>query len=336
MNHPIDIVIPWVSGEDPAWREQYRASVSDRYPSGNTGSIRFENWGNLHLLFRAIETFMPWFHKIFLVTCGEVPAFLDPQHPKLRIVSHREYIPAEYLPTFNSNTIEMNLHRIEDLGDNFILFNDDLFPLRYIPETYYFQDDVPCDEVFESVIVPVDGIGRLYGNALTANDVRIVNRNFEKLAVVSQHHDKWFSKVYGKEALERNRTLSYWHHFTGFKNPHMANAYQKHHLQELWEKEHDLLDIASRNQFRYYTDISHIALRYWQLCKGDFVPRKALGEKFSITMENYQDAAHLIETQATQMISISEVCTPEEFVMIRERINRALQSILPDASSFER
>ena len=35
--------------------------------------------------------------------------------PKLKLVSHKDYIPAEYLPTFNSNVIELWLHKIPEL-----------------------------------------------------------------------------------------------------------------------------------------------------------------------------------------------------------------------------
>ena len=130
-NTPIDIVIPWVDGADPDWnnlRKQY-----DNYGKGICGAnteIRYQSWDNLYLWFRAIEKCMPWVHKIFFITYGHIPAFLDIHSSKLRIVRHEEYIPKEYLPTFNSNTIEMNLHRINELSENFILFNDDLFPLQ--------------------------------------------------------------------------------------------------------------------------------------------------------------------------------------------------------------
>ena len=54
-------------------------------------------------------------------------------YPTIEVeVKTEEFIPKEYLPTFNSNVIEMNLHRIENLSEKFILFNDDLFILRKI------------------------------------------------------------------------------------------------------------------------------------------------------------------------------------------------------------
>ena len=153
MNGPIDIVVTWVDEKDPGWLAEKKRCLERRgAEAGSDSNIRFESWDNLQYWFRAIEKFMPWFHQIILITCGQIPEFLKVSHPKLRIIKHSDYIPEEYLPTFNSNTIEMNVHRIQQLSENFILFNDDLFPLRPIEETYYFKDDQVCDEAVENII----------------------------------------------------------------------------------------------------------------------------------------------------------------------------------------
>jgi hypothetical protein len=82
------------------------------------------------------------------VTCGQKPEWLDDGNPRLRMVNHADYIPAECLPTFQSNTIELNLHRIPDLSERFVLFNDDLFLLRPVPPEFFFRKGlpvIPCD-----------------------------------------------------------------------------------------------------------------------------------------------------------------------------------------------
>ena len=151
MNQPIDIVIPWVDENDDKW-QAVKNSFSGDNENFETSNVRFQSWDNLHLWFRAIEECMPWVNRIFLITCGQVPNFLNKNNGKLKLVYHEEYIPKEYLPTFNSNTIEMNVHRIKDLSENFILFSDDVFPLKPIPEEYYFKNNVVCDEAVENII----------------------------------------------------------------------------------------------------------------------------------------------------------------------------------------
>ena len=202
---PIDLVLPWVDGSDPAWRAE-----KNRYDTDHTVSdVRFESWDNLQYVFRGIEKFMPWVHHVFFVTWGHLPDWLDTSCERLRIVRHSDYIPARYLPTFNSNVIEMNYFRIADLSENFILFNDDLFPLQPIPESYYFQNDLPCEEAVEThFILKADKGMDLQMNYACVNNMVLLNRHFDKRQVVQANYDKWFAPVYGKR-LEQNQNLQY-------------------------------------------------------------------------------------------------------------------------------
>lgn len=337
MNDPIDIVVPWVDGSDPVWckvkNECMRNKEIDLKANSN---IRWQDWENLQYWFRAVEKFMPWVHKIFFVTWGHFPAFLDTQNPKLEIVRHEEYIPKKYLPTFNANTIEMNVHRISSLSENFLYFNDDVIPLQPIKETYYFKGNVVCDEAVESPIMPVD-IGDIsrWSCALKVNDILFINRHFKKRDVQKKSFWKWFYLGYG-ELLKRNIGLHYWYNFAGFHDPHMASAMKKSTLKYLWEIEPDTLDAASFNKFRGENDVNQYLIRYWQLCTGNFVPRRTLGKPYLVTIRNYKSVASDIAEQKYRMISLNEDCTSEEFEIIKAEINSAFEKILPDKSSFEK
>lgn len=339
MNEPIDIIIPWVDGNNPEWRETKNKylGISGADINANS-SARYESWDNLYLLFRGIERFMPWVHKVFLVICGreQIPEFLNTGHPKLRIVTHEEYIPEEYLPTFNSNTIEMNYFRIEDLSENFVLFNDDMFPTGKIDETYYFQDNRVCEEAVEMPIMPVD-IGQItrYSLMVKANNMVFINRHFNKREVQKKNPEKWFYEGYG-DLLQRTEGLRYWNHFVGFHDRHMPVAIKKSTLRHLWDIEPEMLHAASKNRFRDYTDVSQYIIRYWQICEGDFLPRRTMGEPYWVTGDNFMEVAKNIADQPHQMICLMEDCTPEEFTVIRDEINRALEKVLPGKSSFEK
>ena len=51
MNEKIDLVLPWVDGNDPDWCQE-----RDSYFSGNAvEETRYEPWDNLQYIFRAIE-----------------------------------------------------------------------------------------------------------------------------------------------------------------------------------------------------------------------------------------------------------------------------------------
>ena len=99
-NNSIDFIMTWVDGNDPAWRSE-RKQFADA--SGLSSDARFRDWNLLRYWFRAVEKYAPWVRKIHFVTWGHLPAWLDTGNPKLHIVKHADFIPSEYLPTFNSH-----------------------------------------------------------------------------------------------------------------------------------------------------------------------------------------------------------------------------------------
>lgn len=337
MSDKVDIIIPWVDGSDLDWlKQKEETSKKYNFDLKANSNVRYESWNNLQYIFRAIENYMPWVNHVFLVTCGHLPNFINIDYPKLKIIKHSDYIPEEYLPTFNSNVIELNYFRIPELSDNFILFNDDCFPLKPIPKEYYFRNNIPCDEAVESPIVPVD-VGDIsqHANHCKANNILFINRHFNKRDVQKKNWDKWYYEGYG-ELLERNRRLNYWNNFIGFHDYHMPVPLKKSTLQYLWSIEETQLDKVSHNQFRASTDLSQSIVRYWNLCTGNFVPRKSIGIPYIVTMDNYKEVAEAIRARKSQMICLSENCTSEEFIIIRDEINSALQSILPNKCAFEK
>jgi len=333
LNHAIDIVIPWVDEKDSDWQKRkYKCEASASDASHN---VRFQSWDNLHLWFRAIEECMPWFNRVFLITCGQIPEFLDVDNERLVFVNHEDYIPDEYLPTFNSNTIEMNLHRISNLSENFILFSDDVFPIEYIPEDYYFQNDVVCDEAVENIISTGSFTKGLHEQRYAqVNNMFIINKYFKKREVQEKNWDKWYCDDYG-DRLERTKACSYWYDFPGFYDPHMANPLKKSTLEKLWELEPDALDAGSRDRFRGSADVTQYLIRYWQLCDGDFIPRRTQGKVFFPTIETYNEVVDAINNRLYPMISFNENCNSEEFEIMKGAINNALEQRFPNKSSFE-
>lgn len=337
-NGPIDVVIPWVDGADPEWnklRQQYLIGIEE--VQKNSASItRFESWDNLRYVFRGIEKNMPWVNKIFFVTCGHLPSFLNLKCPKLCIVNHKDYIPEKYLPTFNSNTIEINYHRIKELSENFILFNDDLFPLQPIKESYYFKNNCVCDEAVERALCPhtqeLDSHVNMYR---AVNMMIIINKYFHKRDVQRKNWWKWYNPMYGKR-LMRTIALSHYYDFDYFSIPHMAVAMKKSVIKKIWELEPEIMDLSSQNKFRNYSDISQYLFRFWKLCEGDFYPRRTKGLYVNITDENCKKIAEIIRGRKQQMIALNEEDELKDFENVRNVINQALSEIYPVKSSFEK
>lgn len=337
MTDKIDIVIPWVDGGDPDWQREKNKWYSRLNPDKESNSNnRYQNWDNLKYWFRAVEKYLPWHNNIYFLTWGHTPDFLRLDHPQIKVIRHEDYIPKEYLPTFNVNTIELNLHRIQGLSDKFIYFNDDTFPLETIREDYYFQEGTPCDEAIETPIIPMlFGEIAKYTWNMRALDISIINRHFCKRSVQKIYREKWFNDCYG-ELLNRNKSLSYWDNFVGFRDPHVPIAFDKASFEKVWNAEYDILDRTCQAKFRDFSCVNQWLVRYWRLCEGEFVPRRTLGKSYTVTFENYKEIASIIRNQSQQMICINEDCSPEEFHIIKKEINSAFDILLPEKSSFEK
>jgi len=128
---PIDLVYTWVDSAEP----DFAAVLSQYLPPGaaETRDIvapsRFACHEELRYSLRSAEYFAPWIKHIYIVTNGQVPRWLAP-HPKVSVVSHEDILESEYLPTFNSHVIESALHRIPNLSEHYLYFNDDVMLLR--------------------------------------------------------------------------------------------------------------------------------------------------------------------------------------------------------------
>ena len=131
----MDAVITYVDGRDPLWRADY-----EKFVGKPLLEKRFRDWGTLKFLLRGIESCMPFVRNVFLVVSSDsqVPDWADVGN--LRVVRHRDIIPEELLPVFNSCAIEMFLHRIPGLAEEFLYFNDDMFPLLPCESTDFFRD----------------------------------------------------------------------------------------------------------------------------------------------------------------------------------------------------
>ena len=178
----IDFVILWVDGSDEAWLKE-KEKYSPETVSYGSGKNRFRDFDNLQYWFRGVEKYAPWVNYVYFVTWGHLPVWLNTDHPKLKVIKHTDYMPDKYLPTFNSNAIELTLNRLSELSEHFVLFNDDMFLISPTKPEDFFVNGVPCDEMLERVIRVS---GKRYSIAHThVNNMCIINDHFRKKEMVS-------------------------------------------------------------------------------------------------------------------------------------------------------
>ena len=332
MNETIDYVITWVDGNDPVWRKErdYYAALEHR--EIDNGDSKYRDWGTLRFLFRGIEKFTPWVNRIFFVTCGHLPEWLDTSNPKLKVVTHREFIPAEYLPTFNSNVIEFYFDRIEGLSEHFVYFNDDMFLLDNITPDRFFRNGLPCDKAAMSSLENRDG---MFGSSVFLANY-LVNKHIDKKAAVRNHFFKWYNPLFPKTAIHN---LFFYRHprFPGFYTHHLPQGYLKQTYRDVWN--HCEIDIVrtSHSKFRSYGDIAPWLLKFWQLASGSFAPYDVDkdGKCIYVDDESILQTVDFIIHRRKKMTCLNDSENIRHFEEDKDLLLTALNTILPEKCSFE-
>lgn len=342
-NGPIDIVIPWVDGSDAAWLEEKRkydmTCVDDSSNSVNSAQ-RFRDWGLMRYWFRGVERYMPWVNKIFFVTWGHVPEWLNTDNEKLVIVNHKDYLPDEYLPTYNSSVIEMNFHRIKDLSENFILFNDDFFVIAPAKEEMFFKNDLPCDMLLSEIMYNYD-VSCVFRHVVF-NDLGIINKHFGMKHREMRNFIKWVNPAYGCRNMLTNLNKLYFKRIVGFKDQHLPVSHKKSVFKKLWELEGENLDRACHNRFRTPMDFNHWLIRYWNLVTGEFEPINTndLGVYTQFDDSHSVDLiCDRIKSKEKPLLVINDTIdsTDEDcFLECQKKIIMAFEAILPDKCSYEK
>ena len=140
----IDVVITWVGSNDPvldAKRAQYMQGDASLQAEDIAGVTRYAERGEIHWCVRSINRFMPWVRRIFIVTDNQDPK-VESKIP-VEIVDHQVVFRGyeQYLPTFNSLSIEAVLWRIPGLSEHFVYFNDDLLVCRDVTPEFFFPHE---------------------------------------------------------------------------------------------------------------------------------------------------------------------------------------------------
>ena len=145
IDFPIDLVFPYVNSTSKKWQKTYVdfcRSNGYKQRINNFNSERYRDWGFLRYMFRGIDNNLKFIRKVFLILQApdQIPEWLDQN--SVEIVYHEDFIPKEYLPTYNSTTIEMFLDKIPGLSEHFIYANDDLYAmLPMSAEDFYTEDN---------------------------------------------------------------------------------------------------------------------------------------------------------------------------------------------------
>ena len=142
MAFPIDAVIPFVDCSDPLWLEDFHRAGLRFGEDFRTHECRWRDTGTFRLVIRSLRLFAPYIRDIYVIVSREsqIPSWLDKD---VKIIFHRDFVPAEFLPLFSASAFETWMGLLP-VGEHFIYFNDDMILTSpTTPETFFTADGIP-------------------------------------------------------------------------------------------------------------------------------------------------------------------------------------------------
>lgn len=144
----IDVIITWADSSDQKWidlKRSFQINHSSYYYDKSNNRYPIKEFSDLELFYcvSTINKYMPWVRNIFITSSlNQKPKWVN-LFKKIKMVDHTEFIPLKYLPTFNSHTIECHIHKIKNLSEKFIYFNDDMYVNKYVKKSFFFHKNLP-------------------------------------------------------------------------------------------------------------------------------------------------------------------------------------------------
>lgn len=340
QNELVDVVVTWVDGKDPIWlKERSKYISSKEYNSEKY----FRDWDTLRYLFRGFETFMPWINKIHFVTYGHLPSWMNTKSEKLHIVKHFDLFEnINYLPVFNSSSIEANLHLIPNLSDRFIYFNDDMLVLKPIKIERCFINGKPLDFIHQGI--PRRGFlyKKYRSNEVIVdimnNELNYLNSFFSKRELLKKQPSLFYSKNYSVKWIVMNFIFNIISSkYLWLNIYHHPQPYLKSTLIEAHRLYKSVFDEVSKNKFRSRNDVCQYLYREIQLANGDFYPYEPT-DTYCLNISS----AQLLKENIDKIKRTSFFCandhaslSDKEFEIARNELERILNTILPFKSSLE-
>lgn len=137
----IDFVVPIVDSTKESFKSDFKKySILENHYAPDRDEERYSyNDEMLKFMFRSIDKYMNWIGVLHVIVRSDedIPEWLD--RSKVNIIYHSDYIPKQFLPTFNSGTIESFMSNLL-LSENYIYSNDDMIVLNDLKSTDFFKE----------------------------------------------------------------------------------------------------------------------------------------------------------------------------------------------------
>ena len=320
IEFPVDLVYLWVDGSDKEWlakKELYLKNSGKILGNEAVAECRAKDNDELKMSLRCVEKYMPWINKIFIVTDNQIPKWLDTTNPKIQVVFHKDFMPEEILPTFNSASIEMYLHKIPNLSEHFIYANDDMFiNQKLTPDFFFTKEGMPVIRLQKSIC--------------------------KKLAEKSVYS---YTILKMQELIKQEYGIFY-----DLEPHHNLDTYTKSICSECENK----FEYVTNNKFREKNDTQRSLISFYALATGQaklkVIPRTDFHLPFGTTLFNKLTGRYGVDSK---YLGIEKSDLEKRFYYVNpklfcfndndraaesDRINakRFLRKLMPEKSSFEK
>ncbi|MBG0854313.1 stealth conserved region 3 domain-containing protein [Streptomyces spinoverrucosus] len=309
---PVDAVYTWVDGDDPAMAAKRRAHQSSDHVIAprETGASRYTSHDELKYALRSLEMYADFVRHVYLVTDSQTPDWLDRDAEGLTVVDHRDILPADALPVFNSHAIESRLHHIPGLSDHYLYFNDDVFINRPVRAEHFFHGN---------------GIARIPLSPL-------------KLGIGDPHPQEPAPNSAGKntrEVIRRFHGRQITHKSLHTPHPQLLSV-----MREMESLDIEELRRTSYSRFRSTTDVAPASTlhHHWAISTGRAVPAEYRFRYVQLgTPDMRRRLARLAAGEDVDFFCLNDVETaPADRAAAQAAIRAFLERKYPFPSRFER
>ena len=273
----IDAVITWVDGSD----EDYKKKIENHLTTSTNYKKQYLQANEIEYCVKSILKFAPFVRRIFIVTDSQKPSFSGLKDlivsKKVKVVDHKEIFKGyeKYLPTFNIRSIDAVLHRIEDLSEMFVYFNDDVFLINKIREEDWFVEN--------KVVL----MGK-WAKSYSINPIKVLSGKFKKAFGLRPSFNASQSKAANLSGFKKEY----------FKSYHTARPQIKSLIKEFYHKNPGSLIDQIKYRFRHYNQFMPYSLCWHLLIKENRAIIKGVKE--------LKEIQHTKNLNAKQLISILE------------------------------
>lgn len=244
----IDMAIMFVDMNDKEWFDRYSEYIKTHeipIPEINNVEVRSRDYGTLRCLLRSVELYAPWINNIFLVVQSEsqVPKWINREN--VRVVLHEDIIPKEYLPTYNTFTIQTHIHRIPGISEKFIFSDDDsIFCQPVFKEDFFLNDKL----IQPIRILPIEKLSSSskHSQYFKVNASEVVKEH------CGIHDDNYYMDEHGVQAMfkslneELYNSLDIKNHVSAFRE--YNNIFRFSYMTYAWFKRR-MIHVTERNKY---------------------------------------------------------------------------------------